>query len=154
CARTAEMASRISCVACSTAFENTNCTMICAKPSVDVELILSTPLMPEILSSTLLTTSRSTTSGAAPGYAIATNTIGASMSGNSSVSSRASDARPNTTSAIIVTTVTIGRRMAKSETNIRRGYGCAGLTVRAKTIASYFFENSTRVSNAVGAKGV
>ena len=67
CARTAEMASRTSCVAWSTGFENTNWTMICAKPSVDVELILSTPLMPEILSSMRVTTSRSTTSGAAPG---------------------------------------------------------------------------------------
>ena len=45
--------------------------MICANPSVDVELILSTPLMPEILSSSRVTTSRSTTSGEAPGYAIA-----------------------------------------------------------------------------------
>ncbi len=39
-------------------------------------------------------------------------------SGNSSVSSRASDASPNTTSAIIVTTVMIGRLIAKSEMNM------------------------------------
>jgi hypothetical protein len=47
--------------------ENENCTMICAKPSVDVELSLSMPLMADSLSSRRLTTSRSTTSGAAPG---------------------------------------------------------------------------------------
>src|SRR5260221_425901 len=63
--------------------------------------------MLEMRSSRRLTTSRSTTSGAAPGYATPTNTIGCSMSGNSSVSSRASEARPNTTSAIIVTTLMI-----------------------------------------------
>src|SRR4051794_18497664 len=40
------------------------------------------------------------------------------MSGNSSVSRRASAAIPNATSAIIVTTVMIGRRIAKSEMNM------------------------------------
>ena len=79
--------------------------------------------MPEILSSSRLTTSRSTTSGEAPGYAIATKTIGLSMAGNSSVSKRANAASPNTTSAIIVTTVMIGRLMAKSEMNMGRRYG-------------------------------
>src|SRR5947209_11606866 len=53
---------------------------------------------------------------------MATNTIGASIAGNSSVSSRASEARPNTTSAIIVTTVMIGRLMAKSEMNMGQRY--------------------------------
>ena len=42
--------------------------MICAKPSIDVHVDLSIePLMPEIASSIGLTTSRSTTSGDAPG---------------------------------------------------------------------------------------
>src|ERR1051326_3810074 len=118
CDRTAEIASRMSCVAWSTGLLKTNCTMIWANPSVDVELILSMPLMPEILSSSRVTTSRSTTSGEAPGYAIATNTIGASMSGNSSVSRRAQEAKPKTTSAIIVTTVMIGRLIAKSDMNM------------------------------------
>src|SRR5215203_3568622 len=45
-------------------------------------------------------------------------TIGASMSGNSSVWSRISAAIPNTASAIVTTTVMIGRRMAKSEMNM------------------------------------
>jgi hypothetical protein len=47
----------------------------------------STPLMPEITSSIGSMTSRSTTSGEAPGYGIAMTTIGASISGYSSVSS-------------------------------------------------------------------
>ena len=119
CARTAEIASRMSCVAWSTGFEKTNCTTICAKPSVDVELILSTPLMPEILSSIRVTTSRSTTSGAAPGYAIADERRSARRcSETRRCRAGASEARPNTTSAIIVTTVMIGRRIAKSEMNI------------------------------------
>src|SRR5688572_15095741 len=45
-------------------------------------------------------------------------TIGASMSGNSSVWSRISAAMPNTASAIVTTTVMIGRRIAKSEMNM------------------------------------
>src|SRR5829696_7273019 len=48
-------------------------------------------------------------------------TIGASMSGNSSVWSRASAAMPNTARAIVTTTVMIGRRIAKSEMNIDAG---------------------------------
>src|SRR4030081_2503849 len=56
-------------------------------------------------------------------------TIGASMSGNSSVWRWARAAMPNTTSAIIVTTVMIGRRMAKSEMNIlSRGTATDGPT--------------------------
>ena len=74
--RTSEIASRTSCVAWLTSFEKANWTMIWAKPSVELELILSTPLMPESRSSMRVTTSRSTISGAAPGYATATNTIG------------------------------------------------------------------------------
>src|SRR5689334_12079290 len=54
---------------------------------------------------------------------MATNTIGASSSGNSSVSSRAHDANPKTTRAIIVTTVMIGRLIAKSEMNMLQSYG-------------------------------
>src|SRR3954470_18018778 len=45
-------------------------------------------------------------------------TIGWSRSGYSSVSRRKSDASPKTTSAIIATTVMIGRRIAKSDMNI------------------------------------
>ena len=118
CARTAEMASRTSCVAWSTGLSKLNWTMICANPSVDVERTSSSPLMLATRSSMRSTTSRSTWSGEAPGYATATKTIGASMSGNSSVCSRRSAASPNATSAIIVTTVMIGRLMAKSEMNM------------------------------------
>ncbi|MEZ4401750.1 MAG: hypothetical protein R3B06_17110 [Kofleriaceae bacterium] len=46
--------------------------------------------------------------GDAPGYTTVTATSGASTSGNSSVSRRDSATRPNTTSAIITTVVTIG----------------------------------------------
>src|SRR5436853_1766243 len=45
------------------------------------------------------------------------------MAGNSSVSRRANEASPKTTNAIIVTTVMIGRLMAKSEMNMVRRYG-------------------------------
>jgi hypothetical protein len=74
--------------------------------------------MLEKRSSSRSTTSRSTCSGLAPGYGTPTNTMGALMSGNSSVSSRKSATSPNTASAIIVTTVMIGRLMAKSEMNM------------------------------------
>src|SRR5690348_15078736 len=57
---------------------------------------------------------------------MATKTIGLSMSGNSSVSSRLKAAKPNTMSAIIVTTVMIGRLIAKSEMNMARRYGLSG----------------------------
>src|SRR5687768_9870118 len=74
--------------------------------------------MAEMRSSSRSTTSRSTWSGDAPGYTMPMKTTGASMSGNSSVWSRASAAMPNTASAIVTTTVMIGRRIAKSEMNI------------------------------------
>ena len=63
----ADIASRTSCIAWSMSLEKTNCTTTCPKPSVDVEFIRSTPLMDDSLSSMRVTTSRSTTSGAAPG---------------------------------------------------------------------------------------
>src|SRR5574338_269497 len=47
----------------------------------------------------------------------ATDTYGGATSGNSSVLSRSSENSPNTTSASIVTMVTMGRRMAKSLMN-------------------------------------
>src|SRR3954452_22730728 len=50
-------------------------------------------------------------------------TIGASMSGNSSVCSFARAAMPKTASAIVTTTVMIGRRIAKSEMNMVEYYG-------------------------------
>jgi hypothetical protein len=117
-ARTAEIASRTSWVASSVGLLNLKMTMTWANPSVDVERSSSSPEIPAMRSSRRSTTSRSTWSGDAPGYAMPTKTIGASMSGNSSVCSRMSAAMPNTTSAIIVTTVMIGRLMAKSEMNI------------------------------------
>src|SRR5512140_2694554 len=48
---------------------------------------------------------------------MATLMIGCAMSGNSSVCSCHSEKSPNTTSATIETTVTMGRLMAKSEMN-------------------------------------
>ena len=56
------------------------------------------------------------------------------MSGNSSVSRRAHEANPNTTSEIIVTTVMIGRLMAKSEMNIARRYGFLGRLVSLQVV--------------------
>ena len=89
-----------------------------AKPSCALPLIRSTPLMPLIASSTRSSTSRSTTSGAAPGYGMATLMMGSATSGNSSVCNCAMENTPNTTSATIETTVTMGRLMAKSEMNM------------------------------------
>ena len=108
----------MSCVASCRFFENTNSTVTTPKLSSDDEEILSTPLMPEIDSSIGSTTSRSTVSGEAPGYGIVTDTIGGETSGNSSVFNLRKANRPNTTSASIATTVTMGRRMAKSEMNM------------------------------------
>ena len=50
--------------------------MMLAKLSSELERMRSTPLMPEMASSIGSTTSRSTTSGDAPGYGIATTTTG------------------------------------------------------------------------------
>ena len=115
--RIPEILSRMSCDACWMSFWKTKNTVMFAKPSCAVPCMRSTPLMPEIASSTRSSTSRSTTSGEAPGYGIDTLTIGCVTSGNSSVCSCASENRPNTTSATIETMVTIGRLMAKSEMN-------------------------------------
>ncbi len=92
--------------------------MMMAKPSSDCEVIRSMPLMEEIASSMGSTTSRSTTSGEAPGYGSATDTTGGLTSGNSSVSRLTSAKAPNTTSASMVTMVMMGLRMAKSEIHI------------------------------------
>src|SRR4029434_10675286 len=62
-------------------------------------------------------TSRSTVSGEAPGYGTDTDTMGGETSGNSSVFSWMSAKMPNTTSASMLTTVMIGRRIEKSEMN-------------------------------------
>src|SRR5688572_19835974 len=115
-----EISSRISCVACCGSFSKTNSTMMLPKLSSELEVMRSTPLMPEITSSIGSITSRSTTSGDAPGYGMATTTIGASISGNSSVSSCASATMPNTTRIIIATTVRTGRVIAVSEMNINQ----------------------------------
>ena len=76
-----EILSRISCVATRGSFAKTNSTMMLPKLSSELERIRSMPLMPEIASSIGSMTSRSTTSGDAPGYGIATTTTGASISG-------------------------------------------------------------------------
>ena len=65
--RMVEILSRMSCDACCRSFSKTNITVMLAKPSCAVPLILSTPLMPLTASSTRSSTSRSTTSGDAPG---------------------------------------------------------------------------------------
>src|SRR5687767_8088060 len=113
-----EISSRISCVACCGSFSKTNSTMMLPKLSSELEVIRSTPLMPEMTSSIGSITSRSTTSGDAPGYGIATTTIGASISGNSSVSSCVNATMPKTTRISIPTTVSTGRLMAVSEMNM------------------------------------
>ena len=79
---------------------------------------LSTPLMPESLSSSRVTTSRSTTSGDAPGIRDADEHDRLVEIGELVGVEPGSAASPNTTSAIIVTTVMIGRLMAKSEMNM------------------------------------
>ena len=114
----------MSCVASCRFFANSNSTMMTPKLSSDDEAIFSTPLMPEIASSIGSITSRSTVSGEAPGYGIATDTTGGDTSGNSSVLSLQSAKMPKTTSASIATTVTMGRWMAKSEMNMET---CAAL---------------------------
>src|SRR3954471_12543360 len=77
---------------------------------------------------------------------MATNTIGASIAGNSSVSSRASEARPNTTNAIIVTTVMIGRLIAKSEMNMGERYSVALQLVSLQELRLTFYPLS-EISN-------
>jgi hypothetical protein len=119
-ARICDTASRMSCVACCRSFSKLNSTRMVPKPSSDCEVTRSTPLIPAIASSIGSTTSRSTMSGEAPGYGTATLTMGGLTSGNSSVSRFHSANRPNTTSASIVTTVTTGFLMAKSEMNMAR----------------------------------
>src|SRR5690606_2599795 len=105
----------MSCVASCRSFSNTNSTMIVAKPSTAVDVILSTPLIEEIASSIGSITSCSTTSGEDPGYGTETLTTGGSISGNSSVSRIRSASAPNTTSASITTVVTIEFLIENSE---------------------------------------
>ena len=114
------MASRMSWLACCTSFSNTNSTSTLPKPSSDWLVMRSTPLIPAMASSMGSTTSRSTTSGLAPGYGTDTKMNGGLISGNSSVSRLSSATMPKMESASIVTTVTTGRLMAKSEMNMVR----------------------------------
>ena len=115
--------SRMSCDACCRSFSKRKKTVTLAKPSCAAPEMRSTPEMPLTASSTRSSTSRSTTSGEAPGYGIATLMIGCCTSGNSSVSSCQSEKRPKTTSATIETMVISGRLMAKSEMNMRTDGG-------------------------------
>jgi hypothetical protein len=121
--RISPILSRISWLANRGSFEKSNSTIMLAKLSSEFDRIRSTPLMPEIASSIGSMTSRSTTSGDAPGYGIAITTTGASISGYSSVSSWTSATSPNTTKSNIATIVKTGRLIAVSEMNI-------GVTVR------------------------
>ena len=73
-ARTSEMASRMSWVASARGLSKANSIMIQAKPSWATPLTVLTPAIPAICSSTGSSTSRSTMSGEAPGYGIATET--------------------------------------------------------------------------------
>src|SRR5688572_10957512 len=88
----------------------------------------STPLIPEIASSIGSMTSRSTVSGEAPGYGIASATTGGFTSGNSSVSRMKSAAIPNTTRVSIATIVTTGFLIAKSEIHIGSALRAFGAT--------------------------
>src|SRR6185312_4990298 len=103
-----EIASRMSCDACWMSLSYSNTTRNCASPSVDVDVVRcqSMPVIDENASSIGSTTSRSTTSGDAPGYEMLTAIIGCWISGNSSVCSRNNDATPNATSARITVIVT------------------------------------------------
>ncbi len=122
--RICEMPSRMSCVASCRSLAKMNSTVITPKLSSALLWIFLTPLIAEICSSIGSMTSRSTVSGEAPGYGTATDTMGGETSGNSSVFSWTSAKMPNTTSASMLTTVMIGRRIEKSEMNT--SVPCAG----------------------------
>jgi hypothetical protein len=113
-----EISSRTSCIACCESLPKSNSTMMLAKLSSEFDCMRSMPLMPEMTSSIGSMTSRSTTSGDAPGYGMAMTTTGASISGNSSVFSWNSATIPNRESASIETIVRTGRLMATSEMNM------------------------------------
>ena len=120
--RTADMASRTSCMAWSMSLENTNDTTICPKPSVDVEFSLSSAADARQLVLDAGRRPRARPRRARrPDRRRRRRRPAARCPGNSSVSSRSSDASPKTTSAIIETIVMIGRLMAKSEMNTAVG---------------------------------
>src|SRR2546430_11844722 len=113
----------------------------CAWLSLALERISYTPVTLCSVFSMRLTTSRSTVSGDAPGYGIVTTSTGCCTSGISLTRSLVSASTPAAINAMIRTTVPTGRRIEKSDRNMRgslrrlgrlrgrdgRRGGCAGL---------------------------
>src|SRR5215212_9988818 len=98
--------------AVSTSAESRNWIVIWERPSLDDDWSTSTLAMPAIASESGWVTSRSTSSGEAPEYVVATVTIGTLMLGKSSAFSLENETRPRMTIARITIKMNTGRLMA------------------------------------------
>ncbi len=114
-ARTRETRSRTSAAASSGFFSSLKRTVIWLCSEREIEVMMSTPSMPAMESSSGLVTCDSMTSDDAPTSLVVTVTTGSSMRGYSRTDSRSKDTTPMSTIISDITVAKTGRRIEVSE---------------------------------------
>src|SRR5688572_25868240 len=117
--RTRDTRSRTSLAAASVARSGTNSTVICETSSRLTDLMVRTPSMPAMLSSSGCVTWDSITCGLAPLYTVRTETTGVSIFGYSRTVRRRNEMAPTRTMSRLITVERTGRLMESSGRNIR-----------------------------------
>ena len=124
--RTRETRSRTSAAASSGFFSSLKRTVIWLRSAREIEVMMSTPSMPAIESSSGLVTCDSMTSDDAPVSTVLTVTTGSSMRGYSRSERRLNDTRPTSTISSDITLASTGRRIEVSDSFMRASRGSDG----------------------------
>ena len=111
----AAIADWTSCAAASMLRSSVNCSVIVVMPSVDDEVIESTPAIVENCFSSGVATAEAIVSGLAPGSCACTWIVGKSTLGSALTGSSRYAMTPNTRMPVITSTVITGRRTNGSE---------------------------------------
>ncbi len=115
CLAEAAIADWTSCAAASRLRESVNCSVICVEPSIEVEVIESSPAIVENWRSSGVATEAAIVSGEAPGRVAETWSVGKSTFGRSEIGSSRYAMMPNRRSPTITRVVATGRRMKSSD---------------------------------------
>src|SRR5262245_19404611 len=119
CPRTRDTRSRTSLAAASVSRSGTNSIVICDTSSRLSDLMLLTPSIPEMLSSSGCVTWLSMTCGLAPLYTVRTETTGVSIFGYSRKVRRRNEMRPIRMMSRLINVASTGRRMDSSARNMQ-----------------------------------
>src|SRR5262245_23427728 len=119
CPRTRDTRSRTSLAAASVSRSGTNSIVICDTSSRLSDLMLLTPSIPEMLSSSGCLTWLSMTCGLAPLYTVRTETTGVSIFGYSRTVRRRNEMTPIRMMSRLITVASTGRRIDSSGRNIQ-----------------------------------